>query len=84
MRVVSMTDAHKRLSVLLKTIPDGSIMITRRGKPAGVLISPGEYEHLRQVDAFKQMLDLSHTLNATDLSADELYQTSRCELENGH
>jgi PHD/YefM family antitoxin component YafN of YafNO toxin-antitoxin module len=65
----------------LKKVPERPITITRRGKPVGVLISPEEYERLRQVQAYLEMLQLSHTLQDSDVTADELFQTSRQELE---
>jgi prevent-host-death family protein len=80
---VSIADAHNRLSALLKKVQKSPIRLTSRGKPVGILISPDEYERLRQAEAFSQVISLSHTLRETGLSAAELYQTSRRELENG-
>ncbi len=79
---ISIADAHNRLSALLKELDKGPIHITRRGKPVGVIISPEEYDRLRQVQAFLQMIELSHQLRDQGLSATELYRTSRDELEN--
>lgn len=79
--LVSITEAHNRLSHWLKKVPERPITITRRGKPVGVLISPEEYERLRQVQAYLEMLQLSHTLQDGDVTADELFQMSREELE---
>lgn len=78
---VSITEAHNRLSHWLEKIPEGPITITRRGKPVGVLVSPEEYERLRQVQAYLEMLRLSHSLRDSDITADELFRTSREELE---
>lgn len=58
-----------------------SVTITRRGKPVGVLVSPGEFERLRQVQAYLDMLRLSRSLQDSEVSADELYEASREELE---
>jgi prevent-host-death family protein len=77
---ISIADAHNRLSSLLKQLHKGSVTITRRGKSVAVLISPDEYENLRQVRAYIQMLNLSHDLRES-VSAAELYNTSRQELE---
>jgi prevent-host-death family protein len=79
--VVSITEAHNRLSHWLEKIPDRAITITRRGKPVGVLVSPQEYERLRQVQAYLEMLRLSRLLQDGDLTADELSQAAREELE---
>jgi len=77
---ISIADAHNRLSALLRQLEKGPISITRRGKRVGVLISPEEYENLRQVKAYVQMLNLAHELRET-ASAAELYRASRLELE---
>ena len=80
---ISIAEAHNRLSALLKQVDKGPIMITRRGKTVGVIISPKEYENLRQVQAYIQMVELSRTLRDIGVSASELYQASRQELEQG-
>jgi len=77
---ISIAEAHNHLSSLLKQVEKGPISITRRGKTVGVIISPAEYESLRQVRAYIQMLDLSHELHES-ASAQELYRLSRQELE---
>jgi PHD/YefM family antitoxin component YafN of YafNO toxin-antitoxin module len=68
---------------LLKQVQKNPVYITRHGKPVGVLISPDEYENLRQVRAYLHMMNLSRTLRDSGVTADELYQTSRQELEQG-
>ena len=78
---ISITEARNRLSYWLKKIWERPITITRRGKPVGVLVSPGEYERLRQVQAYLEMVRLSRSLQDSDVMADELFRTSRKELE---
>ncbi len=80
---ISIAQAHNKLSDLLKKLKDGPITITRRGKPVGVIITPEEYENLRQVQAYLKMVSLSHMLNDSGVSAQELYRASRDELEEG-
>ena len=77
---ISIADAHNHLSALLKQVKQGSIRITRRGKTVGVLVSPEEYDNLRQVGAYIQMLNLSHELRES-ASAVQVYRDSRQELE---
>jgi prevent-host-death family protein len=74
---ISVVEAHNRLSRWLKQVQDEPITITRRGKPVGVIISPEEYERLRKVAEYLDMLRLSQSLKERDLTADELYRTSR-------
>ena len=78
---VSIAEAHNRLSYWLKKVPDEPITITRRGEPVGVLVSPEEYERLRQVQAYLEMLRLSRVLQDGGLTARELSRTAREELE---
>ena len=79
---ISIAEAHNRLSALLKLVDNkGPITITRRGKAVGVIISPEEYENLRQVRAYIQMLNLSQELGEGP-EAGELYRASRQELED--
>jgi prevent-host-death family protein len=79
--LVSITEVHNRLSYWLKKVPERPVTITRRGKPVGVLVSPEEYERLRQVQAYLEILQLSHSLQDSGLTADELFESSRDELE---
>ena len=59
----------------------GQFPVTRRGKPVDVLVSPEEYERLRQVQAYLEMLRLSRLLQDCDVTANELSRASREELE---
>mgnify|MGYP001120390730 CR=1 FL=1 len=79
--LVSITEVHNRLSYWLKKVPERPVTITRRGKPVGVLVSPEEYERLRQVQAYLEILQLSQSLQDSGLTADELFESSRDELE---
>jgi prevent-host-death family protein len=78
---VTITEIHNRLSHWLKKIPQRPITITQRGKPVGVLVSPEEYERLSQVRAYLEMVRLSHALQLADVTAEELFEASRAELE---
>ncbi len=79
---ISVAEAHNRLSHWLKQVEQGeTVRITRRGKPVGVIIDPGEYERLRQVQAYLDMVTLSRSLHDSGLTAGELYRTGRDELE---
>jgi prevent-host-death family protein len=79
---ISIAEAHNRLSYWLKQVEEGkTVRITRRGKPVGVIIDPEEYERLRQVQAYLEMVSISRTLRDSKITAGELYRTSRDELE---
>ena len=74
--------AHHRLSALLRKIQKNPVTLTRRGKPVGVLLSPEEYERLRQFEAYSQVVRVSQSLRESGVTASELYRSSRDELEN--
>ena len=81
MHSISVSEAHSHLSRWLNKVENKPVTITRRGKPVGVIVSPEEYERLHQVGAYLQMLRLSGSLRKSGLTADELFRTSRQELE---
>jgi prevent-host-death family protein len=78
---ISVSEAHNRLSRWLNEIEDEPVTITRRGEPVGVIVSPQEYERLSQVKAYLQMLRLSRSLSESGVTAKELLDASREELE---
>ncbi len=77
---IPIAEAHNRLSALLKKVQKDPILLTRRGKAVGVLIDPEEYEQLRRVKAYLQLLTISRELKEGP-SAEEIYRASRDELE---
>ena len=72
---IPIAEAHNRLSALLKKVQKNPIMLPRRGKPVGVLLSPEEYERLRQFEAYNQVVRISHSLRESGVSAADLYRT---------
>ena len=79
---ISIAEAHNRLSHWLKQVEKGNtVRITKRGKPVGVIIDPDEYERLRQVQAYLEMISLSRKLGEIDITASELFRAGRNELE---
>jgi prevent-host-death family protein len=78
---ISVAEARNNLSNWLKKVEDKPVVITRRGKPIGALISYVEYEDLRRVRAFLQMMHLSQSLSQSGVTATQLFQWSRDELE---
>jgi hypothetical protein len=58
-----------------------TVRITNRGQSFGVIIDPEEYDRLRQVQAYLEMISLSHTIRETSLTAKDLYRLGRDELD---
>jgi prevent-host-death family protein len=77
---ISVAKARQSLSLLLTKARTHPIVISRHGKPAGVLISPEEWEQLSRIRAYLNMMRLAQTLSESS-AAMELHQASRDELE---
>jgi prevent-host-death family protein len=60
MKTLSLSEAKMKLSSLVDTVgtTDEEIMITRNGSPAAVLISPDEFESLKETVAVRSDLSL--------------------------
>ena len=73
--------AKTEFSRLLREAHQAPIIITRRGQPDVVLLAYDEYERLRRMQAYQQTLRLSAKLQESGVTARELYESSRRELE---
>lgn len=78
---ISVAEAHNKLSQLLQAAEQEPVVITRRGKPVGVLITPEEHTKVRKLQAYLEMLQLARELRTSGTTAQELQQLSRAELE---
>ena len=78
---VSIAEAKKGFSALLKRVQQEPVIVTRRGKPDAVILSFDEYERLRRLRAYSNMVRLSQELAEIGVTATELYEASRKELE---
>jgi len=67
------------LAKYLKEIREknNSLIITQNGKPAGVLISPSEFDELRQTKLFIESI----SRGLTDSDSGEVYSTSQLKSE---
>lgn len=78
---VSIAEAKSSLSALLKCAQKELVIVTRRGKPEAVILPFAEYERLRRQRAYSNMVRLSRELKEVGVTATELYEASRKELE---
>ncbi|MBX3048886.1 MAG: type II toxin-antitoxin system Phd/YefM family antitoxin [Anaerolineales bacterium] len=84
-----MTEAHRRLSILLSKLGEGPITLTRRGKPVAVLLATEEYERLHRLEIslrFQKTQDRLARLNA-DVPEDELaadIRSARQSITDGY
>jgi len=79
---VSISKAKSDFSELLKRAQREPVIVTRRGEPDTVILSIDEYERLRRLRAYSSMVRLSRELERTGVTATELYEASRKDLED--
>lgn len=80
---VSIAEAKKDFSSVIKQAHREPVVVTRRGQPDIVILSFKEYRDLRRLRAYWRMVRLSHELREAGITATELYQASRQDLEVG-
>lgn len=78
---VSIAEAKSSLSDLLKHAHTAPVIVTRRGQPDAVILPYDEYERLQRLRAYARMARLARELREAEVTATELYEESRRELE---
>jgi prevent-host-death family protein len=79
MKALSVSEAKMKLSGLIDTVnaTDEEIMITRNGRPAAVLVSPEEFESLKETVAVRSdlalMKEIKKGLKALKMKRAKLY-----------
>ena len=79
MRALSVSEAKMKLSGLIDTVnaTDEEIMITKNGRPAAVLVSPEEFESLKETVAIRSdsalMKEIKKGLRALRMKKSKLY-----------
>lgn len=79
--IVSVAEAHVRLSQQPNPVNDGPTIIRRRANPVGVIISPEKSERLSRLQAYLEIPRRSQLLRESSVTADALLQASRDRLE---
>lgn len=79
MRALSVSEAKMKLSGLIEIInaTDEEILITKNGRPAAVLVSPEEFESLKETTAVRSdlsfMKEIKKGLRALKMKKSKLY-----------
>ena len=79
MKALSVSEAKMKLSGLIDTVnaTDEEIMITKNGRPAAVLVSPEEFESLKETVAVRSdlslMKEIKKGLRALKMKKSNLY-----------
>lgn len=83
-RTVPITEAKNKLTQLVREAEAGtSIVITRDGRPAALLVSQAAYGEMRRQLAAVRLRRLRDGLVGTGIDALEVYRESRRQLEEG-
>lgn len=80
---VSVAEAKRDLTKLLREAEEKQIeiVVTRRGVPFMAILRFEDYERLEHLRAYLEMVRISEELKDSEISATEIYEESRRELE---
>lgn len=80
---VSVAEAKRDLTKLLREAEEKQteIVVTRRGTPFMVILRYEDYERLERLRGYLNMVRISEELKDSGISATEVYEESRRELE---
>jgi len=80
---VTVAEGKRDFSKLIREASEKEedIIVTRRGRPAAVIVSYVEYQRTRKVDAHRKIMESRAAFVKAGVSADEVYRESRDELE---
>jgi len=83
---VSVAEAKRDLTKLLREAEEKGmeIVVTRRGTPFMVILPYGDYERLERLRSYLNMVRISEELEDSGISATEIYEESRRQLEERH
>jgi len=80
---VSIAQGKRDLTKILHSLPSGeNIILTRRGRPAAVIIPFEDYRKLKRMAQFAEVADLRNRFAESGLSARDVYEKSRKMLED--
>lgn len=73
--------AKKEFSKILRETQKGPVILTRRGRPDIVMLSYADYERLRRLQAYQQLLKIAEEMRGKGIRVSELHEESRHDLE---
>ena len=80
---ISVAEGKKRFSNLLRDAVEDNkeFIVTKRGKPVAVIIPYEEYKHSKRLEGYKKILEAREVFLKSDVSADEVFEESKKQLE---
>jgi prevent-host-death family protein len=83
MLTINVSQAKKMFLELVRRVEQKeSVIIEKKGIPVATLLPYNEYINLNRIKSYLAMLELSRTLEGSGVTAQEIYQESRQELES--
>ena len=82
---ISVAQGKKEFTKIIRHSSEnqGTIIITKRGTPAAVIMSFDAYQKLKRRALYAELMDLRKRLSPARVSAQEVYQESKRMLEKG-
>ena len=82
---ISVAESKKEFTKLIRDSADknDSFIITKRGKPTAVIVSFEDYQKLRRMAGYAELIKLRNRLSKSEVSAQEVYDKSKSMLEKG-
>ncbi len=83
MTTVSIAEGKKGFSRLIQDAAEKheEVVVTKRGKPVAVILPYDEYRHSRRTKGYRKIMAIREDFLKTGLSANEVYEESRRQLE---
>ncbi len=80
---VTIVEGKRDFTSIVKKVSEDAkdIVITKRGKPVVVLLSYTEYKEINRLRSYLKMLQISESLKKYQITAAQIYEESRKELE---
>jgi len=80
---VSVAEGKKGFSRLIQTAIKNKekFIVTKRGKPAVVIVSYEEYQHSKKAEGYRKIMEARDAFLKTGISAKEIYKETRKQLE---
>ena len=80
---VTITQGKKDFTGIVRKVIENEkdFIVTKRGEPVAVLISYENYKDTKRLRNYLKMLEISEKLKDRDITASQIYEQTRKELE---
>ncbi len=80
---ISVAEGKKRFSSLLRDALEDKkeFIVTKRGKPVAVIIPYEEYKHSKRLEGYRKIMEAREAFLKSEVTADEVFEESKKQLE---